>query len=449
MAIPSWDEEEEGDWDAPQTDTWYQEKARATTGNDIPQKYIKPGYDFTDTDLTILVEELEQYVTQQDLYDTIKDSPDQAQAVKRLRGPTTKAWLVATTCPRFKLRDIPEDFHLATAGRLWKMMLANIRRKNKIKTEDHGRSQTPKPSSTERGRSSSVLSSKSTASLTEQMGLATVKEKMSLNDVNVHIRDPINHTTVKTFPLRRCLDPAFLQKVEENGLEIKSHHLRYDALVAHLSTPKFRNWFTPDKSQIIDPMTLQAIEDDDDLLSVANSHLAARMLEGIAIECRDPTAEVQPRKGNTAPLITETPLLITNVTVTFQQPDARSPSASPPVNPLGKRPRKRNEEEDDAANKRPKRTRGRLVTRQEREREQKAKEEEEEKARRAKEARDKEKAARKGGSSKNDSDASSDSDEEDDNDNDDDDDDEDDGVQTAADMAKAEKLRLEAFLNAR
>jgi hypothetical protein len=197
------------------------------------------------------------------------------------------------------------------------MMLAKTRGQGKIKAEDHGRSQTPKPSPAERGRSSSVLSSKSTASLTEQMGLATVKEKMSLNDVNVHNRDPVHHTTVKTFLLRRCLDPAFLQKVEEDGLEIKSHHLRCDALVAYLSTPKSRDWFTPNESKVLDPITSQVIKDDNDPSSLANSHLAAKMLEGIAIECRGPTVEVRPRKGNKVLLTTETPLLTTYVTVKF------------------------------------------------------------------------------------------------------------------------------------
>jgi hypothetical protein len=60
-----------------------------------------------------------------------------------------------------------------------------------------------------------------TASLREQIGLVTVKERMLLNDVNVHIRDPVNYTTVKTFLLRRCLEAACLQKVEEEGLVMK------------------------------------------------------------------------------------------------------------------------------------------------------------------------------------------------------------------------------------
>jgi hypothetical protein len=64
MAISSWDEEEEGDWDAPQADTWYREKAQAISRNDIPQKFIKEGYDFTDTDSTISAEEPEEYVKQ-------------------------------------------------------------------------------------------------------------------------------------------------------------------------------------------------------------------------------------------------------------------------------------------------------------------------------------------------------------------------------------------------
>jgi hypothetical protein len=122
---------------------------------------------------------------------------------------------------KFELGDIPQGFHMAAAGRLWKMMLAKIRGHGGIKNEDNGRSQTPKPAPAERGRSSSILQSRSTASLREQMGLVTVKEKMSLNDVNVHIRNPVNHTTVKTFPLRRCLEAACLQKVEEEGLVMK------------------------------------------------------------------------------------------------------------------------------------------------------------------------------------------------------------------------------------
>jgi hypothetical protein len=70
--------------------------------------------------------------------------------------------------------------------------------------------QTPKLTLVERGRLLLVVLSRLTASLIEHIGLATVKEKISLNDVNVYIRDPVNYITVKTFLLRRYLEAACL-----------------------------------------------------------------------------------------------------------------------------------------------------------------------------------------------------------------------------------------------
>jgi hypothetical protein len=81
--------------------------------------------------------------------------------------------------------------------------------------------QTPKLALVERGQSLLILQSRLTTLLREQIGLVTIKEKISLNNVNVHIRNSVNYTTIKTFLLCRCLEAACLQKVEEEGLIIK------------------------------------------------------------------------------------------------------------------------------------------------------------------------------------------------------------------------------------
>jgi hypothetical protein len=89
-------------------------------------------------------------------------------------------------------------------------MLAKIQEYSRIKNKNNSRLQTPKLTAAERRQSLLVILSRLTTLLTEYIGFATIKEKMLLNNVNVHIRDPINYTTIKTFLLCRCLEAACL-----------------------------------------------------------------------------------------------------------------------------------------------------------------------------------------------------------------------------------------------
>jgi len=80
-------------------------------------------------------------------------------------------------------------------------------------------------------------------------------------------------------------------------------HLKYDALVAHLSQPKFSEWYTPGKSKVFDALASQPIDDDDDLTVIVNSHISVKKQEGIAIECRDPAWKGKEKEGSTMRLV--------------------------------------------------------------------------------------------------------------------------------------------------
>lgn len=293
---PSWHNEEEEFWTPPQQEDWYNDKASPTSGNDLAQKVVLSGYDITSQDLAELVQELTDYLMQEELYDKITTLPSQSNELKKLRQPTIKGWLKATSCPRLRDPGIPARFHEAAAGTMWKMMLTKGRSYGKVKGEEGTRS--PAEDTSRSARSPSVASTRSTTTVTNMMGLATVTEKMQLGDVNVNIKDSVTGSIARSFPIRMCIPLQTRTALEENDGEVKAHHLRYDAMIEYLSREKFREWYVPGKTVLFDPISSQKIEDDDDLFTTVNSHIMAKRLEGLVIEPRIEQAASSQRKGN-------------------------------------------------------------------------------------------------------------------------------------------------------
>lgn len=276
---------------------WYDRTAVTTSGNDMTQTAVKSGYNLNDQDLAVLVDDMMDYLKQDDQYDKIVAYPNQSNELKKMRQPTIKDWLKASTCPRLQDARIPTRFHEQAAGTIWKMMLGKVRAYGKVKVEDAA--QSPAADTSRSRRSFSVTSSRSATAVTEMMGLAAVAEKMPLSDCNVHIRDISTQSVAKRFPMRNCVSLSTRTELEKNNIEIKPFHLSYDALVEHISKEKFRAWYRPGETELWDPLNSQKIEDDDDLMTTVNSHIAAKKLTGILIEPRTEQVTLTRPRGNT------------------------------------------------------------------------------------------------------------------------------------------------------
>ncbi|KAH4853764.1 hypothetical protein HBH75_101520 [Parastagonospora nodorum] len=91
-------------------------------------------------------------------------------------------------------------------------------------------------------RSSSVVSNRFTALITDKFSVASLTKPAILNDANVTLVDAVHHS---------------VQKLEENYFEVRAQHLKYD---------------------VIDALTMTLIKDDDDLLGTVNSYIKLRRL---------------------------------------------------------------------------------------------------------------------------------------------------------------------------
>ncbi|KAH6128879.1 hypothetical protein HBI69_000080 [Parastagonospora nodorum] len=120
------------------------------------------------------------------------------------------------------------------------MMLAKVRQYSaKVKTEDPSNTPTPTLSETAQQQSSSVVSNRSTASITNKFSVASLTEPAILNDANVALVDAVHHSVIKQFPMFRLMTKESQQKLEENYFKVRAQHLKYDALIQHLSLPKY------------------------------------------------------------------------------------------------------------------------------------------------------------------------------------------------------------------
>ncbi|KAH5665855.1 hypothetical protein HBI44_224530 [Parastagonospora nodorum] len=170
----------------------------------MSQTNVREGYRITTLEVVELVEDLTSYL------------------LKSLRLPTLKDWLAVAKCTRLRNAQIPKVFYEAAARTIWTMMLAKVRY-NTL---------TPTLSETAQRRSSSVVSNRSTALITDKFSVASLTEPAILNDANVALVDAVHHS----------------QKLEENYFEV------------------------------IDALTMTLIKDDDDLLGTVNSYIKLRRL---------------------------------------------------------------------------------------------------------------------------------------------------------------------------
>ncbi|KAH3939136.1 hypothetical protein HBH53_239650 [Parastagonospora nodorum] len=185
----------------------------------MSQTNVREGYGITTLEVVELIEDLTSYL------------------LKSLRSLTSKDWLAVAKCTRLRNAQISKI-----------MMLAKVRQYGaKVKTEDLSNTLTPTLSETAQRQSSSVVSNRSTASITDKFGVASLTKPAILNDANVALVDAVHHS---------------VQKLEENYFEVRAQHLKYDALIQHLSLPKYSDWY----------------QDDDDLLGTVNSHIKLRRL---------------------------------------------------------------------------------------------------------------------------------------------------------------------------
>ncbi|KAH5346191.1 hypothetical protein HBI33_226720 [Parastagonospora nodorum] len=129
------------------------------------------------------------------------------------------SYLTVAKYTRLRNAQILKVFHEAAYGA-------------KVKTEDLSNTLTLTLSETAQRRSSSVVSNRSTASITNKFGVASLTKPAILNDANVALVDAVHHSIV------------------------------------------------------IDALTMTLIKDDDDLLGTVNSHIKSRRLRAVMLLCQ-------------------------------------------------------------------------------------------------------------------------------------------------------------------
>ncbi|KAH4952387.1 hypothetical protein HBI78_243480 [Parastagonospora nodorum] len=230
---------------------WYKSKANTISSNSMSQTNVREGYRITTLEVVELVEDLTSYVKKKDLLEKIQLEKSQSQLLKSLRSLTSKDWLAVAKCTQLRNAQIPKVFYEAAAGTIWMMMLAKVRQYGaKVKTEDLSNTPTPTLSETAQRRSSSVVSNRSTASITDKFGVASLTEPAILNDANVALVDAVHHSVV------------------------------------------------------IDALMMTLIEDDDDLLGTVNSYIKLRRLRAVML-----LLTFQPNELSEQPSPPEQPLL--------------------------------------------------------------------------------------------------------------------------------------------
>ncbi|KAH5464364.1 hypothetical protein HBI22_247680 [Parastagonospora nodorum] len=128
-------------------DKWYKSKANTISSNSMSQTNVREGYGITTLEVVELIEDLISYL---------------------------------------RNAQIPKVFYEAAAGTIWTMMLAKVRY-NTL---------TLILSKTAQRRSSSVVSNRSIASITNKFGVALLTEPAILNNANVALVDAVHHSVV-------------------------------------------------------------------------------------------------------------------------------------------------------------------------------------------------------------------------------------------------------------
>ncbi|KAH6090916.1 hypothetical protein HBI65_162220 [Parastagonospora nodorum] len=237
----------------------------------MSQTNVREGYEITTLEVVKLIEDLTSYVKKKDLLEKIQSEKSQSQLLKSLLAK----------CTQLRNTQIPKVFHEAAAGTIWTMMLAKVRYNTP----------TPTLSETAQRRSSSVVSNRSTASITDKFGVASLTKPAILNDANVALVDAVHHSVVKQFPMFRLMTKESQQKLEENYFEYQAG-----------------------TSQVMNALTMTLIEDDDDLLGTVNSHIKSRRLRAVMLLCQTTKlpgdsnkVTFQPNEPPEQPLLPEQP----------------------------------------------------------------------------------------------------------------------------------------------
>ncbi|KAH5776773.1 hypothetical protein HBI16_085830 [Parastagonospora nodorum] len=134
------------------------------------------------------------------------------------------SYLAVAKCIRLQNAQIPKVFYEAAYSA-------------KVKIEDLSNMLMLTLSKTAQRRSSSVVSNRSTALITDKFGVASLTEPAILNNANVALVDAVHYS---------------VQKLEENYFKVRAQHLKYN---------------------VIDALTMTLIKNDDDLLGTVNSYI--------------------------------------------------------------------------------------------------------------------------------------------------------------------------------
>ncbi|KAH5140438.1 hypothetical protein HBH69_209590 [Parastagonospora nodorum] len=125
----------------------------------------------------------------------------------------------------------------------------------KIKIENLSNTLTLILSKTAQQQSSSVMSNRSTALITDKFGVALLTKPAILNNANVALVDAVHYS----------------QKLEENYFEVRAQYLKYN---------------------VIDALTMTLIKDDNNLLGTVNSHIKLRRLRAVMLLSRTLKTEI-------------------------------------------------------------------------------------------------------------------------------------------------------------
>ncbi|KAH5821543.1 hypothetical protein HBI94_096620 [Parastagonospora nodorum] len=168
----------------------------------MSQTNVREGYGITTLEVVELVEDLISYL------------------LKSLRSLTLKDWLAVAKCTRLRNAQI-------------------LKYGAKVKTEDLSNTLTPTLSETAQRWSSSVVFNRSTASITDKFGVASLTKPAILNDANVALVDAVHYSVV--------MDALTMTLIEDDddllgtvNSYIKLRRLRAPLLLEQLSPPKKR-----------------------------------------------------------------------------------------------------------------------------------------------------------------------------------------------------------------
>ncbi|KAH5415341.1 hypothetical protein HBI32_118220 [Parastagonospora nodorum] len=181
----------------------------------MSQTNVREGYKITTLEVIKLIEDLTSYIKKKDLLKKIQLEKSQSQLLKSLP----------------KVRQYSA----------------------KVKTEDLSNTLTLILSKTAQQQSSSVVSNRSTALITNKFSVASLTKPAILNDANITLVDAVYYSVVKQFSIFRLITKESQQKLEENYFKV------------------------------IDALTITLIKNNNNLLGTVNSHIKLRKLRAVML----------------------------------------------------------------------------------------------------------------------------------------------------------------------